>query len=819
MPVLAQTVHLNEVLANGVTALGGSFDGVEIYNSGGMPADLSDYSLSDSVLSTRKYVFPAATVVPAGGFLTVVLDPANTNNNFGLKSSGDTVYLYTPGGLPIDQITFGLQVADLSLGRVPDGSGPWTLTSPTFGSANAAVALSAPEGVKFNEWMANPSSGDDYFELFNSNTNPVALGGLILKDSGLVVTVIAAHSFIGVGVNGFIAFIADDDTAAGADHVAFKLGAGGDSLYLSNALGTTLFDTVTFGLQGQGLSEGRLPDGGPPPFRTFPNHATPGEPNFGLITSIQISELLAHTDPPLEDAIELYNATDINKDLGGWYVSDKFEDLTRYRIPNGTMVPARGYAVIYEYQFNGAGGVNPTHPFTFNSAHGGSLFLTEPDSGGTLINYLEQDFPASENGVSFGRLVASDGKAHFTAMARRSFGRDGALPSGIAGLAVFRQGTGLTNSPGPKIGPVIINELMFQPPDIIEGGVTNDNSLDEFIELRNVTTSLVRLYDPNALTNHWKLANGVSYEFSTNDTIPALGYILVVNFDPVTNTIQTVAFRAKYGVAESVPLYGPYSGKLDNNGEPIELFKPDPPQGVGHPDEGFVPFILVDKVRYNDAAPWPTNAAGTGKSLQRNVIPGFGNDPTNWTAALPNAGRLNAQILNIITQPQSQSVLTKSNAVFTVEVEGDLPAYQWYKRRDKIPGARGRGPSLIITNASRLRHASTYSVRVTNIAGSVKSSNATLSVITPVKISLQPRNKTVVQGRSVTNTARATGTKPFAWQWWQNGSPILDATNSRLIITNFQPVISEGVYTATVSNLLSGAVSFPATLTLKTNSP
>jgi hypothetical protein len=296
-----------------------------------------------------------------------------------------------------------------------------------------------------------------------------------------------------------------------------------------------------------------------------------------------------------------------------------------------------------------------------------------------------------------------------------------------------------------------------------------------------------------------------------------LGYILVVNFDPVTNTTQLAAFRAKYGVADSVPLHGPYLGKLSNDGEPIELFKPDPPQLAPHDDEGFVPYILVDKVRYNNAAPWPTNAAGTGLSLQRNVNPSFGNEPTNWIAAIPNAGRLNAQILNITSQPQSQLVLAKGTATFTVGVEGTAPTYQWYKKGRKITGARG--PSLTLSNASTLRSAGTYSVLVTNFAGKMMSSNATLTVITPMRFTLQPRRKTVLQGRSATFTARATGSKPFTYQWWQNGSPLLNATNSRLTITNCQPVLSEGVYMVTASNVLSGAVSFPATLTVTTNSP
>ena len=48
------------------------------------------------------------------------------------------------------------------------------------------------------------------------------------------------------------------------------------------------------------------------------------------------------------DWIELYNTTDQAIDVGGWYLSDDANDLTRYRIAEGTSIPAGGYLVFYE---------------------------------------------------------------------------------------------------------------------------------------------------------------------------------------------------------------------------------------------------------------------------------------------------------------------------------------------------------------------------------------------------------------------------------------------------------------------------------------
>ena len=69
----------------------------------------------------------------------------------------------------------------------------------------------------------------------------------------------------------------------------------------------------------------------------------------------------------------------------------------------------------------------------------------------------------------------------------------------------------------------------------------------------------------------------------------------------------------------------------------VGVSRPDAPQGTNTSEPGFVPFILVDKVHYRDAAPWP-GADGNGQSLQRINPDEYGNDPINWSAATPTPG-------------------------------------------------------------------------------------------------------------------------------------------------------------------------------------
>jgi hypothetical protein len=109
----------------------------------------------------------------------------------------------------------------------------------------------------------------------------------------------------------------------------------------------------------------------------------------------------------------------------------------------------------------------------------------------------------------------------------------------------------------------------------------------------------------------------------------------VVGFDPIANAAAATAFKAAYGLPSDASLLGPWSGRLDNGGERIELQRPDSPQVAPSPDAGLVPYVVVERILYSDRTPWTTNADRTGFSLQRVSNSGYGNDPTNWIAAVP----------------------------------------------------------------------------------------------------------------------------------------------------------------------------------------
>ena len=331
-------VQINEVLAINTTwtnADGTVSDWVELFNPASKTADLTDMSLTDDVGVPRKWIFPTNSTIPPGGYLVIPCSGTATNTlqntGFGLNAGGDAVYLFaapTNGGALLDSVIFGLQIPDLSIGR----AGPthtWTLTQPTPGATNVAVALGSPANLKINEWMANPASGDDWFELYNPGLLPVELSNLSLTDdlNRPAQYIIPALSFIGTSSNAFQTFDADGNPGKGANHVNFKLSASGETIGLFT-VDELVIDQVIFGPQLVGIAQGRYPDG-TTAIVSLPM-PTPGAPNL-TTALIVIQEIHAMA----EGTVELSWATEI----GGVYrilIKEKLTDPLWTALPEMT---------------------------------------------------------------------------------------------------------------------------------------------------------------------------------------------------------------------------------------------------------------------------------------------------------------------------------------------------------------------------------------------------------------------------------------------------------------------------------------------------
>jgi hypothetical protein len=148
-----------------------------------------------------------------------------------------------------------------------------------------------------------------------------------------------------------------------------------------------------------------------------------------------------------------------------------------------------------------------------------------------------------------------------------------------------------------------------------------------------------------------------------------------------------------------VQLFGPYGGALSDGGASVEIERPDAPQPPARPDAGFVPYVRVDRVRYDDDAPWPLEADGVkldpfaanspGYCLVRKKPEEYGSDVANWLASAPSAGQ-HPMITNYVGQVGNQVTVgfdRLAGSSYTVEYNLDARTDTWQKLQDLPPQA------------------------------------------------------------------------------------------------------------------------------------
>jgi len=144
----------------------------------------------------------------------------------------------------------------------------------------------------------------------------------------------------------------------------------------------------------------------------------------------------------------------------------------------------------------------------------------------------------------------------------------------------------------------MVTEVMYHPAG--QSASAEDDAL-EFVELYNNRAMSEDL-------SKWAFTNGVDYVFEPNTMLGPKQYLVVAR-DPN-------ALKAAYKIANVV---GPYTGRLNNDGERIEL---------SNANGG-----IVLSFRYGDASLWPVSPGGAGHSL---VLARLGGDPeeaSSWSAS------------------------------------------------------------------------------------------------------------------------------------------------------------------------------------------
>ena len=631
---------INEILAANESAVphGATFpDLVELYYDGPAPMSLSGMSLSDDPQQPARFVFPAGAAMNPGEYLVLFADSeAGTSEyhlGFGLNNAGDAVYLYDQTGVLIDSVEFGMQLADLSVGRIgPAGS--WHLTVPTFGQANLSYPLGDPRVVRINEWLASDEVlfDSDFVELHNPHALPVDLGGFYLTDTPETepaLDQLRPLSFIAGG--GYAVFTADDQPGPG--HLRFKLSSAGDMIALFDAAYHEI-DKVIFLAQTTDVSQGRVPDGADRfGYFVLP---TPGLPNSALPeTTVTTFALVA--EGAAKRAIVPTSAEEVPAD---WNTRPGFDDsnwLSASGTPGGVgFERSTGYEGLISldveasmYGHNGTCCVRI--PFSIEDdllATLTGLYLSIRYDDG-FVAYLNGEEAARANApetLQWDSVATGSHEASYSTfddiydlsgrmsllhvgdnlLAIQAMNSSTTSSDFIVSAALQGERTDVVGEDYPYVDELYlleglrVTELMYNAPQ--------GEQLD-YIELQNVTAV------PLDLTGV-RLTSGVDFTFGPMTLAP--GECTVVAGD-------RGAFRSHYGTGINVA--GQYAGRLSNSGETIVLRLPAPLEAA------------ILRFRYADTWFPTTDGGGESLAIKDPAAPAVTwANPESWQPSLPSPG-------------------------------------------------------------------------------------------------------------------------------------------------------------------------------------
>lgn len=321
--------------------------------------------------------------------------------------------VYAPSRLPYDFARLvGVGVIVLALGVAAQLIWPNGFSiGANNGAVEASVAVSEIHGsgpIRINELMSSNDSTAvdengmtaDWLEVMNVSDREVNLAGYSLAKNQNATNVFEFPNH--VLQPGECAVVYADSTIqqseGSAYHAPFRLSSQGGTLMLFNASGTAI-DSVNFPAMTADMSYARQDQSN----WSVSSMATPGLDNtaesYTLLhqartdSGVEITEVvtgntktLADENGEYYDYFELHNTTGEAIDLSGWFVSDAVGRPTRWRLPEGFVLQAGEYRVVY---CSGLDRADTSHPHTsFGlSSEGEAVVLA--DSTGRVADSVE----------------------------------------------------------------------------------------------------------------------------------------------------------------------------------------------------------------------------------------------------------------------------------------------------------------------------------------------------------------------------------------------------------------------------------------------
>ncbi len=140
---ISKSFVINELVASNTKILDENKeadDWIELFNLTSNPINLGGYFLSDNPTNLKKWVIPTGTMIAANSFLIIWADEqplqGKLHTNFKLSKSGESLYLVSPEGAIIDEVSFSEQKDDFGFARIPNGTGSFISQAATYNADN-----------------------------------------------------------------------------------------------------------------------------------------------------------------------------------------------------------------------------------------------------------------------------------------------------------------------------------------------------------------------------------------------------------------------------------------------------------------------------------------------------------------------------------------------------------------------------------------------------------------------------------------------------------------------------------------------------------
>lgn len=165
----------------------------------------------------------------------------------------------------------------------------------------------------------------------------------------------------------------------------------------------------------------------------------------------------------------------------------------------------------------------------------------------------------------------------------------------------------------------------------------------------------------------------------------------------------------------------------------------------------------------------------------------------------------------VVSSPASTYAALGSSTILSAAATGSDLVWRWFFNGIELNAPNTN--TLVLTNL-QFSAAGQYWAVAGNLAGSVSTAHAMLTVLTPPYIASNPTSQTVAERATATFTVQAGGGSPLSYQWFNGATPLAGQTNASLVLANVTPVQS-GVYRAQVYNPVGTNYSTFASLSVQ----